>query len=147
MARRVGKHKVSTREYDLFKSDENVATATTYKATDYISALGGVYVGADSDPGTDNLVVDGTSTLTGKITATGGIDGGAYGVVAGADGVTRGKLTLWDGGGGNTPAYILMHSRNGTANYLFFEDDGTLKRHTAEPAANGDGSCVGDQTD
>ena len=58
----------------------------------------------------------------------------------------RGTVTLWDGGSGNTPAYILMHSRNGTANYLFFEDDGTLKRHTSVPAANADGDEIGGQT-
>lgn len=38
---------------------------TTFKATDYMAAYGGVHVGSLTDPGTDNLVVDGTSTLTG----------------------------------------------------------------------------------
>ncbi len=67
--------------------------------------------------------------------------------VIGANSATQGKLTLWDGGGGNTPAYILLHSPNGTASYLFVEDDGTLKRHTSAPTQNSDGSAVGDQTD
>lgn len=68
-------------------------------------------------------------------------------VILGADGATQGTLNLWDGSGGNTPAYILMHSPNGSAWYLFIEDDGTVKVHNAAPTANGDGSAIGDQTD
>ena len=56
-------------------------------------------------------------------------------------------MVLWDGAGGNTPGYIVLYSPNGTANYYFAEDDGTLKRHTAAPTANTNGSAVGDQTD
>ncbi len=59
---------------------------------------------------------------------------------------TRGVLQLWDGAGGNTPGYLVLYSRNGTANYIFCEDDGTLKRHTSVPAANSDGSEIGGQT-
>lgn len=40
---------------------------------DYISVLGGVHVGGTSDPGTDNLVVDGISSVGDYITALGGI--------------------------------------------------------------------------
>ena len=40
----------------------------------------------------------------------------------------------------------MLYSRNGTANYIFCEDDGTLKRHTSVPAANSDGSEIGGQT-
>lgn len=72
------------------------------------------------------------------------VDGGQ--IVAGVNTSVQGTLTLWDGGGGNTPAYILMHSPNGTAHYLFFEDDGTLKQHTSAPTANGDGNVIGAQT-
>jgi hypothetical protein len=68
-------------------------------------------------------------------------------LVSGADGATQGTLTLWDGAGGNTPGYILLYSPNGTANYFFAEDDGTLKRHTSAPTQNSDGTAVGDQTD
>jgi hypothetical protein len=67
-------------------------------------------------------------------------------LAAGADSATRGILTLWDGAGGNTPGYIKIHSPNGTAWYLFVEDDGTLKIHNAAPTANSDGSVVGAQT-
>jgi hypothetical protein len=74
-----------------------------------------------------------------------------YGTItSGIDGANQGTLTLWDGAGGVLPGYILMYSPNGTANYFFVEDDGTLKRHTAAtaaPTANGDGTAVGDQTD
>ena len=73
MAKRIGKYRVSAKEDAIYQHDVTTATATTFKATDYVSALGGVYVGADSDPGTDNLVVDGTSTLTGIVTATAGV--------------------------------------------------------------------------
>jgi polygalacturonase len=68
-------------------------------------------------------------------------------LVLGLNSKAQGTLTLWDGAGGVLPAYILMYSPNGTANYFFVEDDGTLKRHTAAPTANGDGTAVGDQTD
>lgn len=68
-------------------------------------------------------------------------------VALGADGATQGILTLWDGAGGNTPGYTKIHSPNGTAWYLFVEDDGTVKVHNAAPTANADGDAVGDQTD
>lgn len=35
-----------------------------------VNTTGGVHVGGTSDPGTDNLIVDGTSTLSGNVTAT-----------------------------------------------------------------------------
>ena len=59
---------------------------------------------------------------------------------------TRGVLQLWDGAGGNTPGYMVLYSPNGTANYIFCEDDGTLKRHTSAPTANSDGSEIGGQS-
>lgn len=64
----------------------------------------------------------------------------------GVNSTTQGKLVIWDGSGGNTPAYIQLHSPNGTAHYLFFEDDGTLKQHTSAPTANSDGNVVGSQS-
>jgi len=65
---------------------------------------------------------------------------------AGRNSASRGSLTLWDGAGGNTPAFILMHSPNGTGWYLFVEDDGSVKVHNAVPTANADGTVVGTQT-
>ena len=52
------------------------------------------------------------------------------------------------GGTGSTgaPSYVKLVSANGTARYLFVEDDGTVKVHTAIPTANTDGSEVGGQT-
>ncbi|MHC4643757.1 MAG: right-handed parallel beta-helix repeat-containing protein, partial [Planctomycetota bacterium] len=67
-------------------------------------------------------------------------------LVSGADGTNQGTLTLWDGAGGVLPGYIKIHSPNGTAWYLFVEDDGTLKVHNAAPTANADGSEVGSQS-
>jgi hypothetical protein len=64
----------------------------------------------------------------------------------GTNSATQGTLTLWDGAGGNTPGYIKIHSPNGTAWYLFVEDDGTVKVHNAAPTQNSDGSVVGTQT-
>jgi hypothetical protein len=78
--------------------------------------------------------------LTADLTITGGD------VVAGVNSTTRGTLSLWDGGSGNTPGYLVLYSPNGTANYIFCEDDGTLKRHTSAPSANGDGSEIGNQS-
>jgi len=69
------------------------------------------------------------------------------GVEHGADGISQGTLTLWDGSGGNTPGYVRIGSPNGTVWYLFVEDDGTVKVHNAAPTANADGSAIGDQTD
>lgn len=90
-----------------------------------------------------SLTVATTSTFTGDATFL----GGANCITGGADGATQGAITLWDGGGSNTPAYILMHSANGTAHYLFFEDDHTLKVHTGSPTQNSDGDAIGPQTD
>ena len=64
----------------------------------------------------------------------------------GQDSSVQGILNLYDGGGGNTPGYLVLYSPNGTANYIFCEDDGTLKRHTAAPTQNSDGSEIGGQS-
>lgn len=68
------------------------------------------------------------------------------GVEIGTNSTYQGVLKLWDGGGGNTPGYLVLYSPNGTANYIFCEDDGTLKRHTSAPTANSDGSEIGGQS-
>ena len=61
----------------------------------------------------------------------------------GSDGVTRGVVTAWDGGDGASPGVLRLASRNGTPYYLFTEDDGTIRVHTALPTLNSDGTAVG----
>jgi len=64
----------------------------------------------------------------------------------GTDGSDRGHITLWDGSGGHAAGYIKIHSEDGTAYYLFVEDDMTLKIHTGVPSADTDGTVVGSQS-
>ena len=103
-------------------------------------------IGQDASDNTDySLSWDYNNTTVGaaqkmKLTKNGDL-------LLGADGSARGTLSLWDGAGGNTPGYIVLYSPDGTANYIFCEDDGTLKRHTSAPTANGDGDAIGGQTD
>ena len=87
------------------------------------------------------LTAAGNLTTTGDLTVSGGD------MYVGSNSNTQGALTLWDGDGGGKPGYIVLYSQNGTANYIFCEDDGTLKRHTAKPTANSDGDAIGGQTD
>lgn len=62
-----------------------------------------------------------------------------------ADGGVRGIVTAWDGSGGSAPGCLKLASPNGTLWYLFVEDDGTLKGHSALPTQNSDGTVVGTQ--
>lgn len=59
-----------------------------------------------------------------------------------------GKIAFDAGGDGTTsaPSYIKLVSANGTPRYIFVENDGTVKVHTAVPTANTDGSEVGAQS-
>lgn len=93
---------------------------------------------------------DGTSTVTakwdagtGNITSYGDgeIRGGDWDV--GVDSTTRGVVTAWDGSGGSAPGCIKIASPNGTVWYLFVEDDGTVKVHSALPTSNSNGVVVG----
>lgn len=61
----------------------------------------------------------------------------------GSDGVTRGVVTVWDGGDGASPGVLRLASRDGTPYYLFAEDSGTLRVHTALPTLNSDGTALG----
>lgn len=87
----------------------------------------------------------GDEYITGNLEVGGSIR--AENLTSGVDGKDQGILILWDGSGGNQPAYIQIASPDGTVWYLFVEDDGTLKIHTAVPTQNSDGSAIGDQTD
>ena len=80
-----------------------------------------------------------TITATGSVTAQGSIAGGT-------DGVTQGKLILYDGAGGSLPAYIEFRAPAGESWFLFIEDDGTVKVHTVAPTANTDGDEIGGQS-
>jgi len=105
----------------------------------------------DADGVDDDFFEIGTGTTKGsnvkvRVSSTGIVTAPAAGFVSGADSTVQGTLTLWDGAGGNAPAYIKIHSPNGTAWYLFVEDDGTLKVHNAVPTQNSDGSVVGGQS-
>jgi len=97
-------------------------------------------------PPSGTLTVAGAEEIIGQLYANGGVAVANGAITAGADGVTNGTITLWDGSGGNTPGYVKCHSANGTAWYLFVEDDGTVKVHNAVPTANCDGSEVGGQS-
>lgn len=83
---------------------------------------------------------------TGNVFSKGDMEAQGGDVIAGVDTTTRGLLTLWDGSGGNAPGCIKIASSNGTLWYLFVEDGGTLKVHSALPTANTDGAVVGSQT-
>ena len=61
----------------------------------------------------------------------------------GVAGTTRGVLTAYHGGGGNTAGYMSLYSKNGTLSTLFVTDAGVLRRHTAAPSADTDGTVVG----
>jgi hypothetical protein len=111
-----------------------------------------IFIHSVTDPDTSNTQwISLTHDQTDGVIATGlgnvhvtPASGGALSV--GTDGTLQGILELWDGASGNTPAYIKIHSPNGTAWYLFVEDDGTIKVHNAAPTQNSDGSVVGAQT-
>ncbi len=64
------------------------------------------------------------------------------GVLVGESGVNKGSIVLVGGPDGNTPAYITMSSPDGTAWYLFIQDDGTVKFHNDVPTQNSDGTAV-----
>ena len=63
-----------------------------------------------------------------------------------ATSTTRGDINLFAGSGGSAPGVICMYSADGTAWFLFVEDDGTVKIHNALPTQNSDGSAVGGQS-
>lgn len=67
-------------------------------------------------------------------------------VSAGTYAGNRGVLEARYGSGGNAPGCVKLHSPNGTPYFVFVEDDGTMKVHTALPTQNADGTVVGSQT-
>lgn len=65
---------------------------------------------------------------------------------AGVAGSARGYFEAENGGGGNTPGYVRLRSRDGTPWHLFVEDDGTVRVHSLVPANDSDGVIVGGQS-
>jgi hypothetical protein len=105
-------------------------------------------VKAGSSPATYLRNSSGTSKLdvdhnTGNLTSSGDATVKGGDVVVGEANTTRGVVTAWDGSGGNAPGCIRIASPNGTSWYLFVEDDGTLKIHSALPTSNSNGAVVG----
>jgi len=164
MARRIGKYKVSNRVWDINQNDEVNNTPDTLAVSGTATVGGTLTVGTDGagtdvtfhsgtagdkflwDASEEKLQITGTAGADALEVADGDVLVTKGNVVLGANSTQAGNLTLWDGAGGNTPAWILMHSPNGTAHYLFFEDDGTLKTHTSAPTANANGSEIGGQS-
>ncbi|MFA6239420.1 MAG: hypothetical protein WC655_00740 [Candidatus Hydrogenedentales bacterium] len=96
-------------------------------------------VGINTTDPAEALDVNGNLRLTGDIAVRGGD------VVAGVQATTRGIVAAVNGAGGIAPGCLKLVSPNGTAWYVFAEDDGTLKIHSALPSQNADGAVVGTQ--
>jgi len=79
---------ISNAEWDIVAALNQALTTTSNVAhnrlyvADYMYALGGVHVGGYSDPGTDNLLVDGYCKVTGEI-RQGATDYGGYEIQTG----------------------------------------------------------------
>ncbi len=86
-----------------------------------------------------NVLKSGSATIEQNFTALGGL------ITAGVIGSQVGVLEACSDG--SLPGYLKMGSADGTLQYIFVENNGTLKRHTAVPTANADGSAIGGQTD
>ena len=86
-------------------------------APGYGTFVGGVYVGADTDPGADNLVVDGISSLNGSVK-------GAEGVLyANSGNVTSGGV--WDSGLMTVPANSIITDMGVVCTTLVAAGNGT----------------------
>lgn len=113
--------------------------ATPFLAIGALDAHSDGKIGPHADP--DLIALE-----AGKVTIDGDLDLDGGDLDVGTDGGTRGTITAWDGSGGTAPGCIKLASPNGTVRYLFVEDDGTLKVHSALPTQNADGTVVGTQT-
>jgi len=94
------------------------------------------------DASAEALILTGTAGQNTLQVADGDVLVTKGNVVLGANSTQAGNLSLWDGAGGNTPAWILLHSCDGTAGYIFLSNAGTLRKHTSAPTANTDGTEV-----
>ncbi len=128
-------------------------TDTTARATLWTTTGDHVYLSNDHGGSLilATCTVAGAGNDTGRLTISGGADRATAvfedtTIIGGANGTDQGILKLWDGAGGVLPAYIWLHSPDGSAWYLFVEDDGTVKVHNAAPTQNSDGSAIGGQS-
>tara|TARA_R100000008_G_scaffold81395_1_gene64581 strand:- start:238 stop:720 length:483 start_codon:yes stop_codon:yes gene_type:complete len=160
MAKRIGKYKVSQRIWDINQHDEANSSPESLAVTNNATVGGTLTVSTDGvgkdvifysgtagdnmtwDASAEALILTGTAGQDTLQVADGDVLVTKGNVVLGANSTQAGNLTLWDGAGGNTPAWILLHSCDGTAQYYFAANDGTLRRHSSAPTANGDGSAV-----
>jgi hypothetical protein len=81
------------------------------------------------------------STTNDEVTVT--IPNG--GLSIGKDTELRGSVTLFDGGGTNTPGYITFYQPNGTPKYVWVDNSGDLMIHSSIPTDSG-GTVVGSQS-
>ena len=126
MGKRIGKYKVSKRIWEINQNDEaNNTPASLIVDTDAlkVSTGGGVHVGGTTDPGDNNLKVDGTTAVTGISTLTGGVVYGAETKAVGAltPAITVSFITI-DG----TKAYALADGATA----------GTIKHISVKTVAN-----------
>lgn len=71
-----------------------------------------------------------------------GVLGALNGYLAGVSGTTRGQYIAYRGTSTNSPGVLVLEARSGTEYYFWVTDAGQLRRHTALPTADTDGSAV-----
>lgn len=82
----------------------------------------------------------GNQVLAGNLSVRGGA------VDTGLPNTLRGVLSASHGTGGAAPGCLRLYSFDGTPWYLFVENDGTVRVHSALPTSPDDGAIVGTQT-
>ena len=112
-----------TSGFGTINNGASAITTTGTVSAGRVNTTGGVHVGGTADPGTDNLIVDGITTLTGNVTASGVIS--ASGGFVGDGSNLTGVGTDIDGLGalGGTG----LHQ---TQDHFMFSDNGTEKKIT-----------------
>jgi len=98
----------------------------TITATDYICALGGLHVGGTSDPGTDKLVVDSNTRIS----------GGLFLGATGAAPDEAGHLMLFKASGVYGSSHPYLSFRYGSTRILDTYMDGSYAIHFDAPYAN-----------
>jgi len=124
----------------------DVAETLQYTFGNSVSTVGGLHVGGTSDPGTDNLLVDGTAGITGVLTATAAANvinigtsctmgsppaiggttqntGAFSGVAIGVEDTTAGNITMNGNNAAVGPTLYMRNAANNDANveYWYFQ--------------------------